>query len=211
MISIHLSNLSFYAARGILMLLVALSILTLAFFIERRLFFRRRFLKQYESVVAAIDQADSLEAVIRILNRGASAEAGVVLKSLESGPLSSTEFADKSNAYLYSSRKQWERFSLFLGSVGSNAPFIGLLGTVLGILKSFADLAMTTNSGPQVVMAGISEALILTAAGLAVAIPAVIFFNICKHQVQQGIGRVGALVALISSKNLFAPAASMPQ
>ena len=64
-----------------------------------------------------------------------------------------------------------------LGTMGNASPFIGLFGTVLGIIKAFQDLALADKAGPQVVMAGISAALLATALGLLVAIPAVIAYN----------------------------------
>ena len=64
-----------------------------------------------------------------------------------------------------------------LGTVASSAPFIGLLGTVVGIIKSFESMAIAGTGGFAVVAAGISEALVATALGLAVAIIAVIFYN----------------------------------
>jgi biopolymer transport protein ExbB len=64
----------------------------------------------------------------------------------------------------------------FLGTMGANAPFIGLLGTVLGIIHAFKDLALADGGGPAV-MAGIAEALVATAVGLLVAIPAVVMYN----------------------------------
>jgi biopolymer transport protein ExbB len=73
---------------------------------------------------------------------------------------------------------------MFLGTLGNNAPFIGLFGTVLGIIKAFHDLAGGQAGGPSVVMAGISEALVATAVGLIVAIPAVVAFNIFSRRVR---------------------------
>jgi biopolymer transport protein ExbB len=64
-----------------------------------------------------------------------------------------------------------------LGTVASSAPFIGLLGTVVGIIKAFENMAVAGTGGFAVVAAGISEALVATALGLAVAIIAVIFYN----------------------------------
>jgi biopolymer transport protein ExbB/TolQ len=64
-----------------------------------------------------------------------------------------------------------------LGTVGSTAPFVGLLGTVMGIVNSFQSMAQTGSGGLGTVSAGIAEALITTAFGLLVAIPAVMFFN----------------------------------
>jgi biopolymer transport protein ExbB len=65
-----------------------------------------------------------------------------------------------------------------LASVGSVAPFVGLLGTVVGIIESFAGIAKTGSGGLGAVSAGISEALVVTALGLLVAIPAVLMFNL---------------------------------
>lgn len=69
-----------------------------------------------------------------------------------------------------------------LGTLGANAPFIGLLGTVLGIIEAFAELGMS-GGGPDKVMGGISEALVATGVGLLVAIPCVIAYNYFTREV----------------------------
>ena len=81
----------------------------------------------------------------------------------------------------------------FLGTVGSNAPFVGLFGTVLGIIKAFRDLSLETRAGASAVMAGISEALVATAVGLLVAIPAVVAFNYLQRQVRQTLANSDTL------------------
>ena len=77
-----------------------------------------------------------------------------------------------------------EKYLPVLATIASNAPFIGLLGTVLGIMKAFNDLALAADAGQQTVMAGISVALVATAAGLFVAIPAGIFYNYFTRKVK---------------------------
>ena len=89
-----------------------------------------------------------------------------------------------------------EKYLSSLGTIGATAPFIGLLGTVLGIMKAFNDLAQASDAGQQTVMAGISVALIATAAGLFVAIPAGIFYNYYTRKVK------GIYVSLESVKEL---------
>ena len=79
-------------------------------------------------------------------------------------------------------RLDLERNLGILGTLGNNAPFIGLFGTVLGIIKAFADLSHNQGGGAAAVMSGISEALVATAVGLMVAIPAVIAFNYLPEQ-----------------------------
>ncbi len=70
----------------------------------------------------------------------------------------------------------------FLATTGSTAPFIGLFGTVWGIMTSFHEIGMRGSASLAVVAPGVSEALVVTAAGLAVAIPAVVFYNYYSNQ-----------------------------
>ena len=94
-------------------------------------------------------------------------------------------------------RLEYEQWLFVLGTLGNNAPFIGLFGTVLGIIRAFADLAAANKGGgsstASYVMAGISEALVATAVGLFVAIPAVLAFNIFQRLLKRVIGRSNAL------------------
>lgn len=78
-----------------------------------------------------------------------------------------------------------EAYLPVLGTVGSTAPFIGLLGTVIGIIKAFRAISISIVGGPQVVAGGIAEALINTAVGLFVAIPAVIAYNYFVHKTRR--------------------------
>ena len=73
--------------------------------------------------------------------------------------------------------EQLERYMTFLASVGSTAPFVGLFGTVWGIMNAFVEIAEQQNTSLAVVAPGIAEALLATGLGLLAAIPAVIFYN----------------------------------
>lgn len=70
-----------------------------------------------------------------------------------------------------------ERFIGIVGSIGGTAVYIGLLGTVIGIMRAFNDISKSGSGGVDVVTTGIAEALVCTAAGLLVAIPAVLSYN----------------------------------
>jgi biopolymer transport protein ExbB/TolQ len=87
-----------------------------------------------------------------------------------------------------------------LGTVGASAPFIGLFGTVVGIIKAFHNMAVMGSGGFSVVAAGISEALIATGLGLAVAIIAVIFYNYFQTRVE----RIEAALTIASNRVLDA-------
>ncbi|MEK7232845.1 MAG: MotA/TolQ/ExbB proton channel family protein [Elusimicrobiota bacterium] len=102
--------------------------------------------------------------------------AGVVMATL-SGP---TNRDERHRAAMRASQRavsELERGISTLGTIASVSPFIGLFGTVLGVMRAFKDLATAAGTGPGLVAIGISEALICTAAGLLVAIPAVAAFN----------------------------------
>jgi len=90
-----------------------------------------------------------------------------------------------------------------LGTIGSNAPFIGLFGTVCGILDAFAALGRE-GAGPQAVMTAIAEALVATAVGLLVAIPAIWVFNALQSRVQELSGRAKELRTLMVAASLEA-------
>ena len=83
----------------------------------------------------------------------------------------------------------------FLASVGSNAPFIGLFGTVYGIMHSFIGIANTNTTNLAVVAPGIAEALLATGIGLFAAIPAVIFYNYFQTRISAYGSRSEGFVA----------------
>ena len=88
-----------------------------------------------------------------------------------------------------------------LGTIGATAPFVGLFGTVVGIIKAFSDLAVGSakGAGAAVVMSGISEALVATAIGILVAIPAVVAFNVYNRWLKSIVGRTEAMSHAIVS------------
>lgn len=95
-----------------------------------------------------------------------------------------------------------ERYTGFLATVGATAPFIGLFGTVWGIMNSFKDIAVQKNTNLATVAPGISEALFATALGLVAAIPAVIAYNKLSsdfdryaHRLEGFVGEFGAIVS----------------
>jgi biopolymer transport protein ExbB/TolQ len=101
-------------------------------------------------------------------------------------------------------RRELERGVTFLGTVGSNAPFLGLTGTVIGILSAFDSFAARGGRGSADVMAAISRALIATALGLIVAIPAVIFYNILRTRSKTILEQAREVRGLILARSLQA-------
>ena len=85
-------------------------------------------------------------------------------------------------------------FLPILGTIAGTAPFVGLFGTVVGIIRAFQDIARNVGGGPEVVSAGIAEALITTAFGLFVAIPAVMAYNYFVHTAQKAVEEIDLAV-----------------
>lgn len=175
------------ADQVVLWILIVLSIISIGMILER---FFALFKVSSESTrirekVKAALQSNSVEDVESISKDIGSLEgraASYALKHMrDSG---SRGLEEVFNTFALTEKPDLERFLSFLATVGSNAPYIGLLGTVLGIMKAFNDLASASDAGQQTVMAGISLALVSTAAGLFVAIPAVIFYNYYSKKVR---------------------------
>jgi len=171
----------------LLWILVFLSFLSLGMILER-LFNLRKVSKESsrvrEQIKASLQnhQTEFFEDLARDPLSFEGRMANYALKHIkESGTKGLEEFF---NTNILTMKPELERFLGFLATVGSNAPYLGLLGTVLGIMKAFNDLAQSPEAGQQTVMAGISLALVATAAGLFVAIPAVIGYNYFGKQVK---------------------------
>ncbi len=103
-------------------------------------------------------------------------------------------------------RRHLETGVSFLGTVGANAPFLGLTGTVLGILIAFNKFAQAGGKGSTEVMVAIARALVATALGLVIAIPAVVAFNILKNRIKILLDRSREVRGLVVARSLNAAA-----
>lgn len=183
-------------AEWVLWLLIILSVISVAIMIERAWFFAknrfdiRTLAGELRKMIVAGD-VEKARARLRDTNsvEGSIADSG--LAEVPNGLEAVIEGLQEGKAR---ERVKLERNLAFLGTLGSNAPFIGLFGTVLGIIKAFHDLAGNQAGGVTVVMAGISEALVATAVGLLVAIPAVVTYNIFNRRVRATMARADELI-----------------
>ncbi len=158
--------------------MILLSIYCVALIWERWKFFKRSTGGSTEflaKVRAAADAGKLPDAAAHAKNYKGLA-SGVVMATL-SGAANRDERRRGAERAAGRAVAELERGIATLGTIASVAPFIGLFGTVLGVMRAFKDLASAAGAGPGLVAVGISEALICTAAGLLVAIPAVAAFN----------------------------------
>ncbi len=181
-----------FGAEWILWLLIILFAVEIAIMIERSIFYFRykldvdNFNKDFRTKLFE----GKIEEVKTQLKKSNSFESNAIMAGIEvidKGPETAQEIIDSVKS---ANRIVLEKNLTVLGTLGSNTPFIGLFGTVLGIIKAFKDLAAASAGGDMMkngqgaVMAGISEALIATGVGLLVAIPAVIAYNYFMRKVK---------------------------
>jgi len=182
----------------VLWLLVSLSVASIAVMLERGIFYYLCRLRGTGDLFSLLANARWEEAQA-LLKKQRGLEASTLLVGLamaKGGDAKATE--ENMSAALAKGKIGLERYLSFLGTLGSNAPFIGLFGTVLGIIKAFHELGRQSGADmQQAIMAGISEALVATAVGLAVAIPAVVAFNAFTRNIKNRVGRAQALAHLL--------------
>ncbi len=200
----------------VLWLLVGLSLLCVAVAIERAVFLwqNRTPAHALNAALLKFTKADDLEQLDRDLQQIGGAESRVLIAGVGAAEKGASSVEEALAAAASIERMRRERLIFLLGTVGSNAPFIGLLGTVLGIIKAFQDLALNQAEAASAVMAGISEALVATAVGLLVAIPAVILFNLFQRVNRQFLGRVESsshvLLAYLKADGVSATSGAAP-
>ena len=192
----QLLGLTLVGANWVFWLLIVLSMVSVAVMVERaiRLAGKPIDLDAFgKELIESLSQGD-VSGARKFLKSQRSPEIDVVtsgVEQFERGPAAVSAAMAGAKSKL---RIDLERNLGILGTLGNNAPFIGLFGTVLGIIRSFADLSHSQGTqgggGMSVVISGIAEALVATALGLLVAIPAVVAFNYFQGKIRRILGRV---------------------
>ena len=208
----RLTAFAMLGATWVLWLLVLLSIVCLAVVLERA----------YYLIASGDDVRKLKEDVLRLLGArdvdGArkrlaaskSFEAKVAVAGLDAAADGSASAEEKMQGESALAKLQMERNLAFLGTVGNNAPFVGLLGTVIGIIRAFHSLEQSAGQINSGLMAEIGEALVATAIGIIVALPAVAFFNLFQRLIRARLARGDALgrdvLAFLKSEREEGPA-----
>lgn len=192
-------------------MLLILSVVAIAIVIERLLFFSSQH-SDSKGLLRAIGQriaADDLPGAIKICKQNKGMLPKILEFGLARGEKNRADITDALSIALMEHLNSLERNLGVIGTIAVIAPFVGLFGTVLGIIRAFQDIALKGNSTPAVVAAGVSEALITTAAGLFVAVVAVIFFNYFKSRIkaynQEMIVAANSLAEMLHFHNTGAP------
>jgi biopolymer transport protein ExbB/TolQ len=183
----RLMRVALLGSEWVLYLMLVLSVLSFSTMFERWLYFRRRGgdLDQLRGEVRRKLDADDVEGVDQVLAKSRAVEARVAREGWRWLPGGADAMADAVDSELALVRKELERGTNLLGTLGNNAPFLGLFGTVLGVIIAFHALGQAGGNAGQMggVMAGIAEALVATGVGLFVALPAVIAYNLIQKRI----------------------------
>jgi biopolymer transport protein ExbB len=195
-------KMTYVGAEWVLWLLLVLSVVSVALIVERWLYYLRTHVDGDELAAGLHEQlrAHNLQSAWQLVKDGHTQciECGVVaagLVSMRHGAHACSEAMLSAKARM---RPALDANLSILATIGSNAPFVGLLGTVLGIIKAAHELtASAAQNSPNAVMAGVFEALVATAVGLFVAIPAVVAFNLFQRRVRKRLAQVDSLAHLV--------------
>jgi biopolymer transport protein ExbB len=176
-------------SRWVLWLLIGLSLAAITVMLERLWFFIQERVprERIASAMAAL-RKDGPAAALGKLKGARSMEVAVARACLDQASAGADAVDEVRAAVVEQERARYEKRLAFLGTLGNNAPFVGLFGTVLGIIRSFHDLSGGSMQNSQLVMAGIAEALVATGVGLIVALPAVAAYNAAMRHVETTVG-----------------------
>jgi biopolymer transport protein ExbB len=169
-----------------IIILILLSIIAVAIVIERLYFFSQQH-GDSKALLASIGQrikADDIPGAIKLCNQSKGILPRILEFGLQRGTKNRADITDALSIALMENLNLLERNLGVIGTIAVIAPFVGLFGTVLGIIHAFQDIALKGNSTPAVVAAGVGEALVTTAAGLFVAVISVVFFNYFKTRIK---------------------------
>jgi len=174
-----LSLVDIFIASPTMLVLLVCSIVTLGFVVERTLYFSgsrgdvRRFMGELNNQM----KSGNVRGALDFCNRHRSPVARVMAQGIGHVTRPRDELAQRLDTAIDLEQVEMERNLGVLGTMSNIAPLLGLLGTVIGIIRAFADIARTGSGGGAVVAMGVSEALMTTAAGIVVAVVATVFYN----------------------------------
>jgi len=166
MLSEKLLKFALLGAEWVLYLLVVLSVLSIGAMVERWLFFRRNRLdlSAVTTRLRALLEEGKRDEAAKLLREGSTIEGGVALQALAEIDRGANAVEQTLLGAMASEKPRTDRFLVFLGTLGNNAPFIGLFGTVIGIIRAFNDLGLSQEGGAAVVMVGTMEKIVTGAA-----------------------------------------------
>jgi biopolymer transport protein ExbB len=189
-----LTGFAMMGATWIMWLLVALSVGGIAVALERAIYLIRTSanVRKLKQQILGLLRAGDVEEARAQLSRSPSHVASIIAAGLEDTGDGSASAEERMNGATQLAKLRMEKRLAFLGTLGSNAPFIGLLGTVIGIIRAFHSLNDAAGKVTAGLMSEVGEALVATAIGILVALPAIAFFNAFQRIIKARLARASA-------------------
>jgi biopolymer transport protein ExbB len=178
----------FQAGGFTMYLLVTCSILSITIFLERTMYYRKRSRTKRKEFMTRIRRAvehGDMEGAMEICGESLAPFAGVISSGLELRGHPREEISNAMGREITIETTKLERYTSIVATIGNTAVYVGLFGTVLGIIRAFHDISIVGAGGMAIVIGGVAEALVCTATGLFVAIPAVVGFNYFVKRVER--------------------------
>ncbi len=198
--------LHFFISSGnqwVLYLLIFCSLLSVGIIIERSVYLSKiggDFGQFISDLTKKLNSKESYDTIIAWCEGQKMLEANIAMVGLDKSKLGARNAEEFMNATLIAAKTRMEKGVIVLGTLGNNTPFIGLFGTIIGIIQAFHGLSTSQNQGggqSEVVMNAIAEALVATAMGILVALPAVIAFNFINRTIKKKISNSNATAHII--------------
>lgn len=187
-------------AQWVMYLLIICSIINVAIIIDRIIFFQKMrgdFAEFIKSLTDRLNSSEPVDQTSAWCSGQKMLEANVAAVGLERSRDNLRAAEESMNATMIAAKTKLEKGTVVLGTLGSNTPFVGLFGTIIGIIEAFHALSTSANPGPEVIMASISEALVATALGILVAIPAVVSYNFFNRAIKKKMANSDATSRII--------------
>lgn len=167
-------------------ILLFCSLLSITILLERIIYYRKRSQTsraEFMARIRAVLPKGGIKKALELSKETLAPFSNVVYSGLLLHGHQEREIGNAMEREITIETAQLERYISIVGTIGNTAVYIGLFGTVLGIIRAFHDIAAAGAGGMSIVIGGVAEALVCTAAGLFVAIPAVIIFNYFTRKV----------------------------
>jgi biopolymer transport protein ExbB len=201
-----LTGFAMMGATWIMWLLVALSVGGLAVALERAIHLIRTSenIRKLKAQILGLIRGGDIAGARARLASSPSHEAKVIAAGIQDLNDGSASAEERMSGAIQMAKLRMERRLAFLGTLGANAPFLGLLGTVIGIIRAFHSLNESAGKVTAGLMTEVGEALVATAIGILVALPAIAFFNFFQRIIKSRLARADAfgkeVLALLKSE-----------
>ncbi len=184
----------------VLYLLIFCSIINFTIILDR-LYYFMKFRGQFDNFIHGLSERFHSQMPVEQIAAWCSGqnnlEASVAAVGLEKSSRGEKAAEESMMATMIAAKTKYERGIIILGTLGNNTPFIGLFGTIIGIMHAFHALSVSGNAGPEVVMSSIAEALVATALGILVALPAVIAYNFFNRSIKKKMANADTTARLV--------------